>query len=145
MKTLEIVEQIVDSSIFDDLFFAGQESYSYFWSRDFLYCSEYLIKSDKYRYLVYKNLKKLVKYEKDGLLPKCLDTRSSTLHIIYNSYRTFRGKEPIPIIHKPNKKTGNYIWKPMYRDHNNSIAIDTNLLFIKACMELYNYSETKKC
>jgi hypothetical protein len=144
MKTLEITNQIIDNSIFDDLFFAGQENYSYFWSRDFLYCSEYLIKSEKYRPFVYNNLKKLLEfYNKDFLIPKCLDTRSSTLHIIRNSLRTFCGKEPIPIIHKRNKKTDKFVWKGMYKDHNNSIAIDTNLLFIKACMELNKYDEYK--
>lgn len=140
MKTLQITEHIIENSIFDDLFFAGQETYSYFWSRDFLYCCEYLIKSTVYRPKVFKCIKKLLSYKKKDLLPKCLDTRSSTIHIIYNSYLTLRGKDNKPIVHKPNKD-GKYVWKGMYRDHNRSVAIDTNLLFIKACMELNKYTE----
>jgi len=144
MKTLEITEQIIENSQFDDLFFAGQETYSYFWSRDFLFCSTYLIESNKYRPKVFKCLKKLSTYEKNGLLPKCLDTRSSTFHVIYNSYLSYRGKPNKPILHKRDKKTNNYEWKAMYKDHNRSISIDTNLLFIKACMELYYYDEYRE-
>lgn len=138
---MERLTQIIDDSIFDDLFMAGSESYYFFWSRDFLFAAPFLIKNPKWRLTVYKTLKTLLRYKsKNNQLPKSLDTHSSVNRIVYNAYRTFRNRPNYQWRHKRNPDE-TPAWKPTYRDHNGSRAIDTNLLFIKVVLQLSKYHE----
>jgi hypothetical protein len=146
VKYQDISESIVDKNILShngkEIVLAGQSIYYSMWSRDFLYSAPTLLKYPKWRNSVKDTVELIMDHMKRDsyLLPKGIDT-------IYPEWRSVRGTIRIcfklPRTKVKHKKTRK--WKTIYKDHNRSEAVDTNLLLLITVMEMYNsYPEYKE-
>jgi hypothetical protein len=136
----EISNNIIEKNIVkhngSSIIMAGGSTYHAFWSRDFLYSAEILMKNPKWRSSVKDSIDLILSFmkKKNNFLPKGIDTMFFEWRIVRGSIRTFFKMKPEKLDHKG-------LWKTLYKDNIGSHAVDTNLLLIRGAMALYKYPE----
>ncbi len=108
---------------------AGQNQFLSLWTRDFCHSVPGLLRLDEER-VAYHHLNTLLSHvrKEDGLVPRVLDNHRVQVRVLWQALRhkifllpAFKLDDPL---------------KPQYMDEHGSLAIDSNLLLLKAALHL---------
>lgn len=132
-KALLTLKQNLQRTQEGNFFVAGGNQFKTMWVRDFCYSVPGLLRAG-YSEIVEKQLCLIYQYQnQDGFLPRGIDVTNPKARVVWN---TFFSGVPFPIKYE----NGNL--KPEYLGEHHTPAFDSNLLFIKGCCQLAQYTKS---